>query len=629
MQQILLDVVTNLRYELFFCIGLFAVWAVTVMIQPKARKFSNAKTAAKPKETTHPGWRMNEHSNGSENRRVQLDVSQIRSMVSKPAQLVKQLTIICRTNLNQALKLYDEAIRCGIDLSQVPMGEVEQLLVELASTSVRAGRGDGVLRFIRQVPIIGESMPATLFSSVVRACAAKRLFKEAVSVYDAIKKAGLEIDDRALWSTLVFCSVEVGDDQKCFEIFEKFKKLTVPSSKDYANMIRLAAMRNNWKQGLALLREMEKNGQEVDNVVYNTALAACVSAQQMDVAEGLLLEMEKRDGVADCITYNTLMKGYTRSGKLDKCFEIQHKMRSNGVEASQVTFGILLDACINENALDKAAKVFDELQKNGCKMNTVLYTTLIKGFARANQTEKAMEIFESMRKDKSIEPDLVTFSILIKANCDNGRMDVALELLENLVSTGAPPDEIVFNNLLNGCVKQPNVELGRKLFQDMVSAGVKPTSVTFSILLRLYAQCKLFDEAVELLDKMSSEYSIEPEPRLYTQLIQACIRERQGKRAVEVYESMSKHSRPREEAHSAIIDSCLRFNMFETATQFLHVIVDHGGSVSSKDANTMLEAVLRKKRVGSIRATVASMERLRIRIEPRLQEMVDKCDQDA
>merc|ERR1719428_2154275 len=110
-------------------------------------------------------------------------------------------------------------------------------------------------------------------------------------------------------------------------------------------------------------------------------------------------------------------------------------MRSKGITASQVTFGILLDACINENALDKAARVFDEMVKHGCPMNTVLYTTLIKGFARANQTEKAMEIFDYMRKEKSVEPDLVTFSILILSHCDVGRMEVALELLESLLSS--------------------------------------------------------------------------------------------------------------------------------------------------------------------------------------------------
>ena len=72
----------------------------------------------------------------------------------------------------------------------------------------------------------------------------------------------------------------------------------------------------------------------------------------------------------------------------------------------------------------------------------VLYTTLIKGFARAGQVDQAVQVYDEMRKEpqrwkgkwcqggprflrnfeeRSMQPDVITFSILIKANCDVGR----------------------------------------------------------------------------------------------------------------------------------------------------------------------------------------------------------------
>ena len=47
---------------------------------------------------------------------------------------------------------------------------------------------------------------------------------------------------------------------------------------------------------------------EVDSVVYNTVLAACVSAEQLDLARKLLDQMVEAGGVTDVITYNTLAK---------------------------------------------------------------------------------------------------------------------------------------------------------------------------------------------------------------------------------------------------------------------------------------------------------------------------------
>merc|ERR1719188_2666008 len=68
-----------------------------------------------------------------------------------------------------------------------------------------------------------------------------------------------------------------------------------------------------------------------------------------------------------------------------------------------------------------------------------------------------------------------------------------------MMQTGLNPDEVIFNNLLAGCAKQPNVELAKRLYSDMIASGVKPSNATFSILIRLYSQCKLLDEAVDML----------------------------------------------------------------------------------------------------------------------------------
>ena len=69
----------------------------------------------------------------------------------------------------------------------------------------------------------------------------------------------------------------------------------------------------------------------------------------------------------------------------------------------------------------------------------------------------------------------------------------------------------------------------------MVQSGVKPSNTTFSIFIRLFAQCKLFDDAMEMLRSEPKVQRVDLEPRLYVQLAQACLRERQGRRAVEAY----------------------------------------------------------------------------------------------
>merc|ERR1719265_3134421 len=142
--------------------------------------------------------------------------------------------------------------------------------------------------------------------------------------------------------------------------------------------------------------------------------------------------------------------------------------------------------------------------------------------------------------------------MLIKANCDADRLENALKLLQAMLNLGLRPDEVVFNNLLAGSARQANAELGKRLYADMIASGIRPSNATFSILIRLYHQCKLLDDAVEMLRDEPGKHKVDPEPRLFLQLIQACIRERQGRRAVDVYEMLVAHSVPTVVAHSSM-----------------------------------------------------------------------------
>merc|ERR1719160_2040752 len=110
------------------------------------------------------------------------------------------------------------------------------------------------------------------------------------------------------------------------------------------------------------------------------------------------------------------------------------------------------------------------MTKLGCEMNTVLYTTMIKGFVKSRDAVKALQVYEEMRQQQ-VKPDTMTFSLVLKALCDAGRMEQALMLFQTICDEGHKPDEIIFNNLLSGCIVCKNLALGEKLLHDMVRIG--------------------------------------------------------------------------------------------------------------------------------------------------------------
>lgn len=252
-------------------------------------------------------------------------------------------------------------------------------------------------------------------------------------------------------------------------------------------------------------------------------------------------------------------------------------------------------------------------------MNTVLYTTLIKGFAREEKVDEAMRIYEKMSADKNVKPDLITYSILLKANCDAGRMEKSLELLDAMLQNGLRPDEVIFNNLLAGCAKHANAELAKRLYSDMLASGIKPSTATFSILIRLYAQCKLLDEAVDMLRNEPSRHDVEVEGRLFSQLMQCCIRARQGRKAIDVYEMMA-HSMPTASFYSSMLSMCVKLNMFDTAAEMLETAAAKGGRVNAQDANMVLSGAAKKKqKTACVETITAAMKALGLAVDPLVQ----------
>eukprot|EP00435_Cladocopium_sp_Y103_P062459 s257_g24.t1 len=553
-----------------------------------------------------------------------------------PQWVVAQVSALCRAQVQRALELYRVAVRAGLNIkdaallasatklctskqlfadclsiydftSQDPALEIQDALAAVFAWLLQKTQKTSfhTSKLNSQWLFVSEERAA---QNIWNCSGGPDSSPKTVSTEKSLNFAKVT-QDKSVWSCLLFCAVETKGYHRCTFFFEQLKANGSPSPKDFGNMVRYASSTSNWRLALNLIDEMHKALEqaqvEVDSVVYNTVLAACVSAEQLDQARKLLDQMVAAGGVTDVITYNTLAKGYAKAGRMDTCFELYELMRSRGLSPSQVTYGILLDGFINDNEVEKAVEIFNTMRAEGCQMNTVLYTTLIKGFARAGQVDQAVQIYEEMRKDA--------------ANCDVGRLEEALKMLLAMKEAGLKPDEVVFNNLLGGCINDCKLELAKDfctmymqdevllvysklildlwkwlcqdLYKEMIASNVKPSVATFSILIR-----KRWDEALDLLRQELPTQKVSPEPRLYGQLAQCCLRDRQGRRATEVYKLLTETSTPTAAMNSTLLGMCAKLNMLDTGADIMHLAAEANSRVDPRDAAMMLEAALRKKK---------------------------------
>merc|ERR1719159_1600421 len=129
---------------------------------------------------------------------------------------------------------------------------------------------------------------------------------------------------------------------------------------------------------------------------------------------------------------------------------------------------------------------------------------MIDACARCNAMARVSDLLQDMNRN-GVEPDLVTYSTLVKGYSLAGDVSRGFKVLEEMKSNGElKPDEIMCNSLLDGCAREHRVDEALQLLEDMQANGVVPSNCTLSILVKLLGRSRRLDEAFKLVEGLSA-----------------------------------------------------------------------------------------------------------------------------
>lgn len=247
-----------------------------------------------------------------------------------------------------------------------------------------------------------------------------------------------------------------------------------------------------------------------------------------------------------------------RSSALDN---ILTDMRTIKVRRSSWLYSELLRALVTKRRYDTALALWPSIEEDDVEIENAasIFTKIVKGFAKSGCVQEAFEGYKLMLAH-GVEPESATYSALLRAFCDAQDLERALTLFADMAERHHRPDEEVFNNLLAGCAIARNVELGEKILRDMTAFGVTPSAATVSAMLKLYAEAEVLNRALPLLRGMEARFGLAPKQRLFTRLIDFCLRAEQWELVSEVLWEMCKlFGRPPEAELSKVVGACIHF----------------------------------------------------------------------
>lgn len=189
-----------------------------------------------------------------------------------------------------------------------------------------------------------------------------------------------------------------------------------------------------------------------------------------------------------------------------------------------------------------AQKLFDTMVEEGLDPTAELYTALLSAYSRSNLLDEAFSVLTTMKALPLCQPDVYTYSNLLKACADGGRFDLVDAVAAEMAERGITPNTVTQNVVLGGYGRAGRFEDMERVLAGMVESSACPPDVwTMNIILGLLANAG----RIELMERWYEKFrgiGIEPETRTFNILIGAYGRRGLYDKMTSVLEYMRKAS---------------------------------------------------------------------------------------
>ncbi|KAK9713414.1 hypothetical protein RND81_06G025800 [Saponaria officinalis] len=310
-----------------------------------------------------------------------------------------------------------------------------------------------------------------------------------------------------------------------------------PNDVTYNTMISAYCRELNVVQAQVMLEKCFASGCIPDVVSTTKIVDLLCNVGRMNEAAEVLERVESNGGAVDVVAYNTLIKGFCGIGKVKVGLHFKKHMENKGYLPNAETYNILIAGFCDVSLLDVAKDLFTEMKVAAINRNFVMYDTLIRGFCSKGRVDDAFEVLELMEESKGgsdgcispynsiiyglyrenrlhealdflnkmskMFPRAVHRTLSILGLCEDGKLENAKEVYENMLHEGGTPSVLVYDSLIRGFSKK-HTDF-REVFQllsDMVVRGFSPVASTYNAVISGFCDQGKIESALLLIEEM-------------------------------------------------------------------------------------------------------------------------------
>ncbi|KAJ8764063.1 hypothetical protein K2173_004957 [Erythroxylum novogranatense] len=272
-------------------------------------------------------------------------------------------------------------------------------------------------------------------------------------------------------------------------------------------------------EAVEMLERVESKGGMIDVVTYNTLIRGFCRIGKVKIGHHFLKEMERKGCLPNADTYNELIAGFCESRMWESALTMFNDMKTDGINWNFATFDTLIRGLFSGGRIDDGFKILELMEEaKGISMGRISpYNSVLYGLYKINLWDEAIDFLMKLEK---LFPRTVDRSLTILGFCEEGAIEDARRVYDQMISEGGIPSVLIYDRLIHVFCQKGNVREALELVNEMVGCGYFPTPSTVNAVITEFCRQGKEGSGLKLLEDMIGRDFV-PDIGSYSSLIEA------------------------------------------------------------------------------------------------------------
>lgn len=281
-------------------------------------------------------------------------------------------------------------------------------------------------------------------------------------------------------------------------------------------------------------------------------------ARNLNAARNFLFSIEKKSNGKVKLEdrfFNSLIRSYGQAGLFQESLKLFGTMKSMGISPSVVTFNSLFSILLKRGRTSMAKNLYDEmLSTYGVTPDTHTFNILIRGFCMNSMVDEGFHYFKEMSRFKC-DPDVITYNTLVDGLCRAGKVEIARNVVKGMRNriVDLNPNVVTYTTLIRGYCMKKEVDEALCVLEEMTSQGLKPNEITYNTLLKGLCEAQKLDKIKEILEGTMRGEGFTPDNCTFNTLMHSHCNAGKLDEALKVFTKMSELQVPPDSATYSVL----------------------------------------------------------------------------